>query len=1251
MTIDKKDTDWKTQEQEIGTLFSEYSVKDVSMSLLCISLWLPNLSSQIKNSYLTLHLITRNEDIFQSEDQINIYEDFRSFAEKLIELTPSFPSVEDYFPETDWGEIKFYFQNEIYKIFYGNEITDIYDYLALFDIKYVAIDKQFKEKIQRSPADELRTCLSLQDGIISFITQSITEEKRQSIHNGHFEVPDEKFWEGINSIQFDSNLKRLTTDDILREYAVSLGTKKFAEDINDFIHGIIYGLYAACYFLENKGKYYVLNPRRYSCILIEKWFGLYQMNKEKLFDNNEHKNFSASYSLARFINQRIMNEHKFEMISATFDNGKPHQSIFASAILHEDKMVLFYLLDEDADKMEDEVQIVNEAIELLKSKPYTLALHLDRQNMRFQPTATDKNLEPIVIYLYPNICIEGAINARDIPESLVGEFFDMTSFLGILDEIKGIDDFLDFCDYLKNDQTPIMHLANLMDRYAAYRDSHKILSEGAQEFNMMWLDPHWGAGYKYERLKEFWAIYPDRNYFDHPRSWRPEVNGNRVRLVARGYRGCALFSKVVDSNVFVTAPYNNMNLEEAKITDMQLMCLDDYITNTADILQELTLFSHFKDINITFIPSSLISRDDSLKHLKGDAEHLELRRGAVGIIKDNIFVMRIVFDVEETTKLFFEPGNNEYEVDFIVFVLRLFNRLGYDRNMEGVIDKIKERYKDRKPRHTLMAIDTGVCFNERTPSAIVPDQHAFKAARKRVAEIVRSLNIEPGDYQLEEAKRIINLIRDKFIEEIDSYVTKYNFAENIKTLIQNIESLTHNAQSKLALIEKTVVHEVDYDRVEKFNEVHTEFLARHRDYRYVIEKFVQHSGAEGQDLIPLDIQYLLAFSNELGHLYNTSNVIHYGLYPIGLNISNSYIFNAIEEENLDAKSEIYGKAFSADQIFDNNEEDRTLDSEEERKSYQQRIDEVFKEEKGFTITNLINVCVILANYPAHDTSIANSSHYIASRKKIITLCNTVLENSEKDEIDKILCTLTLDKEKMTMIIGDPNVAKDLPVWEHYKRPNRYTIKPFIVLNDGRLLWGPYSVKKAHGSWVKRFSEGSSPYNMENARIEELIANRKDDISRKLEDKSYEIVNRHTEFAEKNFFLYMRDKEGTHPSDLGDYDVLAYIKEKNLILNIECKDLLGAYCSKDAKRLRDKLYGEPKDRNYISKVIKREEYLTNNLEKIFDILGWKSDDISQLKICSIFTVRQLFWWHLFPSYKTNVEFVKVSKLDEYLKGVS
>ena len=1240
--------DWKKTEKEIENIFHQYSLNDIAKSLLCMSLWLPNLSSQMKNSYLTLHLIARDKSVFQNKNKITSYEDFTKLARILIDIVPSFPTTEDYFPETDWGEIKFYLQKQIFKIFYGNEITDIYDYLQMFDIKYCSVDKQFRKAIGRSPEDELRICLSLQDKIINTIAQFITEEKRMSISSGHYEVPEKSFWFAINTLDFHSQFSQIVNDEYLKNYSVSLGGENFPQDMGDFINSILYGNGASYCFLDLDEQYYLLNPRRYSCILIEKWFNLWQKNKDELFANIENNKFHASYLLGKFINQRIINDNKFEIISAVNNDCKPHESMFASAIINDDNLILFYLIDDDVANIEQEVSSVNEAIELLNQKPNTLGLHLERKNVQFFPKNTDKPLHPIVIYVYPNICIEGGISLSKIPESLNGHYFDMTSFLGIFDEVENLDEFLGFCDYLKKDTTPIMRLANLMDRYAAYKDSHKIISEGAIEFTKVFLDPHWGEQYKYEKLKKFWSSYPDRNYFDHPRSWVPEVTGKSVRLVARGYIGCAFYSKIDDANIFITAPFSKMNLEEARITDLQLMCLEDYIANTADILRDLEVLKTFKDVNVTVIPDTLISRNDGFQHLKKDIENLDLRNGSVGIVKNNVVVIRIVFNVEKTIQLFLEPSNNKYEVNFFSFVLNLFNQIRMDSNLRHIVEQINSRFEGRKPRHVMMSIDTGVCFNEETTSAILPEQHAYKTARKKVAEIVKGLNISPGEYELDAAKEIINQIREKFVEEIDEYVLKYDFSSSIKILITNIDSLIHKVQTELSIIEKSVEHEVDYDRAEKFNKVHTEYLSGHRDYRYIIEKFVQHSKAGSKTLADQDIQYLLAFANELGHLYNTSNVIHYGLYSVGLSISDRYVFKALENEKIDEKNEKYGKILAVHQIYEEDSQDKSIDTKDERRDYQLKLDEVFVQEKGFKITNFLDVCVVMSNYPTYDNKIANSSYYVASKDEILPVIKSVIKDCEENEIIKIFDILTLKKDKMLTIVGDVNIAKDLPVWENNKRPYRYTVKPIIELDENSFIWGPYSIKKVLNNWIKQLMDGSIPYDLQNQKIECVISQRKDDIGRKVENKAYEILQRHTPFVEKNVYLDKRDKQGKHPSSLGDYDVLVYIKAKNIVLNVECKDLLGAYCIKDAKRLRDQLFGEPKEKNYISKVIRREGYLVKNLKEIFLILNWECLDIKKVKVVSVFTVRHLFWWHLFPEYETNVEFVKLSKLDDFVK---
>jgi len=197
--VDEETLSWEDRYEKIRKVFQDYSAKDVASSLLCSSLWLPNISSQIKHIYITALFISCQPELFQKVDQISNYEKFAGLMSRILPLLPSFPVEEDYFPETDWGEIKFFFNDNIYKIFYGNEITDIYDYLSMFEIMYAPFDKEFIKKIGRSPNAELTSCLSLQNEILSNIPQSVAEEKLKSISIGNYEVPDNEFWLSVNS--------------------------------------------------------------------------------------------------------------------------------------------------------------------------------------------------------------------------------------------------------------------------------------------------------------------------------------------------------------------------------------------------------------------------------------------------------------------------------------------------------------------------------------------------------------------------------------------------------------------------------------------------------------------------------------------------------------------------------------------------------------------------------------------------------------------------------------------------------------------------------------------------------------------------------------------------------------------------------------------------------------------------------------------------------------------------------------------
>jgi len=104
----------------IVQLLKEYSFDDIIKSLFAITMWNNNNSAILKQIFIIISLISIEEFEFENNDKIFNYFEFKKFTQSLLSNLPEFPTLEDYCPEKDWGEIKFFHNNFYYKIFYGS---------------------------------------------------------------------------------------------------------------------------------------------------------------------------------------------------------------------------------------------------------------------------------------------------------------------------------------------------------------------------------------------------------------------------------------------------------------------------------------------------------------------------------------------------------------------------------------------------------------------------------------------------------------------------------------------------------------------------------------------------------------------------------------------------------------------------------------------------------------------------------------------------------------------------------------------------------------------------------------------------------------------------------------------------------------------------------------------------------------------------------------------------------------------------
>ena len=86
-------------------------------------------------------------------------------------------------------------------------------------------------------------------------------------------------------------------------------------------------------------------------------------------------------------------------------------------------------------------------------------------------------------------------------------------------------------------------------------------------------------------------------------------------------------------------------------------------------------------------------------------------------------------------------------------------------------------------------------------------------------------------------------------------------------------------------------------------------------------------------------------------------------------------------------------------------------------------------------------------------------------------------------------------------------------------------------------------------------------------------------------------------------------------------------------------------------IRDDIFGHSaRDEGYLVRVEKRALYLSQHLQEIAGILGWKINPNELPTIVSLFVTRHSYWWTKFPPRPTNVCFVRIDMLDRFLNDL-
>jgi hypothetical protein len=1241
----ESEIDFKERVKRVEAIFEVYDFVSVYRAIFIIQNWLPNISSQIRTLLQNTILAKNPIESFKGKKAINRHEEFVEFYESITPALPEFIHMEDYVPEPDWGEVKFHIERRDYKILYGCEISNIYDYLSLFQLLYCSYDEEYTKATNRSPAKELEIILASQETIIECIPQQPKIE-HSSIELGHFECPPEYFFESAMQFLRNFNWARFIDKDVLDQYSVTPGQVNVEITREAFTTSVFTGQAIPYLFLKIDDWYFPIQPRRWNSILFDSWKSCYENFGISFSKHGMAYSYNFAMQLYGYVSQRVRSENLWPLVNAARD-GKHHPVTYAFAFIAGNTLYLVHLTNPMLNPKDTDAEIakllpqIEESVELIARDPVSFYLNLEKQMIGFQNKGAGAKLQVRPMILVPQANTGGWLSIK-FPKNCDLMFLDQ--FLGLFDELDGLDEYSEFKEFEEIYHKQTSTMISPLDLYSSFKFSHGLLEPGARSYTRIMLDPHGGSNYRYSSLKNFWELYPPIKAMGHPRAWKLErETKSRIRMLNRGFMGSSVYNRIGNCNLIFTSTFRSMNVDEMRIADLLINSTEDAFALVGDKIASCAVFAQIPNMHVMFFPKHLVESSNELVHLKHllNSNVLSIDHGR---FDHDEYGIRVVYDHEKISVFFESSQNAEAQFEVAHNILSEIVKIEPSAEDKGALEALVAE-KKRPPRYRLYSIERPASFPY-IVNPCEPDLSDFKRAKKFIAQLGAKANVKPGQYAGDDAKAILNELRKAVVVGLDSEIAKLKASHGMPLLIEKINALNHkdflDRSQRNADLKGSPDYAVDELRATK----HTNFLSMHKNYRYLIEKFTSNFPSGSGELDEREFSYFAAIADWLLVLYTASDNVQYGLFPVSVEIDDDYLVSVVASDDYQEKERQFAIEETQFQLgLVGNSADGVGYKDVSTEGFVE-LDLAFKGDFGFSFSQLMNFTRLLTFWPVHAGG-NDATTYMASKENIITVTQKVLPDFVKGEIEAMLRFLTLDRAQIRTVVGDPRETDDVPIWEHFKRTQRYNLRPLIEL-EGKILWGPYSTRQAGMIWANCLAVGRLPFNMDQAtRVNSVFKTIKVSYEERVVQNAAAIARRYSNFVITDFSLRDFAPRGTDP---GDVDVLVYIKSENILLNIECKDIFPPYCLKDARRLKEKIMGRSADDSgYLGKNENREQLLTSTWRDVFRRLGWTSPQVPP-RIFSIFCLTRAFWWTKFPTRETKVTFVRIELLDQAIRNI-
>lgn len=1205
----------------IRSLLVRFTAEDVALALNVSDLWPANISAQVKHQLAFAVYLSIPFNDFAPEP-LESYSGFEEFSRTLIEALPNFPSLEDYWPESDWGEVLFTDGINARPSFYGGCVQRIPDFIEAFRILYGDSSEAM---------GDMSGARRMQAAILESVLRPV-ETAPEDAGTGHIEVAAKGFWEALR-VALPMHAAPALTAGLI----ATPGTPTKWRTAQEFGDAGMSGEVVPWLGVQLEQVFVPLSLRNAPAVVLDFWSSRVKVASAQ-----------AAVRFSEFMSRRIK-ARSFIQGPLHVINRRARAARAVAAVLPGEEthyLVVFC----DADELHHIDKSIAEMKHLMREeadwgfvRPATSeGIQLRNQDGR-APAAGSMDVIIVVGYVTTKLVRLRVPKAKDL------RIVSIVDAITLFDAMKDIDELTRFWKYEAGLRKMVGGMPDLADLFGSFRDSHGQIIAGAVVPSLIMLDAHWGANWRYTQLREHWAGAP-QNFPDERSAW--DTNESRGgsslrRVTARNAPRLAWSGRLGDCTVHFVLDVDLVDLQpdDGRVLETFIHCAADCLAEREALALSMVTLPYRR------VVVECIARADALVTLPEEEAKL-VEAGELllhwQVIDDHApreMHARLTVNLARVLARLQQVQDASFEVECATALMDVLSAHVRGRQLDAEEREAFARTVDRRPRFVMRSFQRTVDVpNFGEPDKPTPE--LYKVARRKLAELLMAQDVAPGRYELGEAKRLINAARAAYRNLVHQRLGSFDSESLIRYCVKQVDAASAEYDQQVLRHRQSLAHDVEYDREQSQAEAHEQFTRYSRNFRYAIEAALFLTQPQPTPARAADVLEVVAMIDWLLVLYGASDVLHNEIEVGGLNVDDQYVPEVFFSEMRDAQQDKFAREMAALRLGMGVADEDKLDKPFADDDFLHKLDAAFLADLGFTYRDLLKVLSTLIHWVSVDGGTELAFSYEASANDIATAAVGAHEDLHESAALRAIDFLVLKGRGIRRLAGRDEDTEDVPVWEHTKRVERFTIKPLILLPGGRLLWGASMADRTQRIWIGSISAGYLPADFAWTTVRTVVGKAKKALEDGLEDAAYAVCARVTPYAVKGLdFADRFPKQGF--ADVGDFDLLAYWPEGNRWLTGECKYNQPAFCVKDTRRLRDRVFGGGSEPGQFVKIERRRKFFAEHIDLIRQLLGWPEPTTTAPKVTEIYICKDLHWWLRFPPYEVPTKFSQIDTFGAWL----